>query len=59
MSIVSSIARIATEYRHARARYMTERSIQGLSPELQKDIGWPDIYVSRGGVRLPVDNNFR
>lgn len=43
MSILSSIGQIATRYSAARARYLTERSIRSLPPELQKDIGWPDV----------------
>ena len=42
MSILSSLGRIATEFRAARARYQTERAIRSLPIELQKDIGWPE-----------------
>ena len=45
MSILSRIGRLAAEYKEARARYLTERSIHNLPIELQKDIGWPDAYA--------------
>jgi hypothetical protein len=44
MSILSSIGRIAAEFKTARVRHQTERTIRSLPPELQKDIGWPDTY---------------
>jgi hypothetical protein len=47
MSILSTISRLAHEYSEARARYLTERSINALPIELQKDIGWPDAYETR------------
>ena len=47
MSILSTIGRLAAEYSEARARYLTERSIQALPIELQKDIGWPDAREPR------------
>jgi hypothetical protein len=47
MSILSTIGRLAAEYSQARARYLTERSINSLPVELQKDIGWPDAYETR------------
>lgn len=47
MSILSTIGRLAAEYNEARVRYLTERSIQALPIELQKDIGWPDTYETR------------
>ncbi len=52
MSIISSLGRLASEYSAARARYLTERAIRNLPPELRKDIGWPDpdrhTYRHRG-----------
>jgi hypothetical protein len=42
MSILSSIGRIATEFKSARIRHQTERAIRSLPLELQKDIGWPE-----------------
>lgn len=44
MSIISSLGRLASEYSAARARYLTERAVRDLPPELRKDIGWPDAY---------------
>jgi len=44
MSILSTISRFASEYRDARARYLTERSVRSLPFEIQKDIGWPESY---------------
>ncbi len=43
MTILSTIGRIATELGAARSRYLTERAINSLPAEVQKDIGWPDI----------------
>ena len=54
MSILSRIGRLAAEYKEARARYLTERSIHNLPIELQKDIGWPDAYESRNTRRFLV-----
>ena len=47
MSILSTISRLAHEYSAARSRYLTERQIQSLPIEVQKDIGWPDTYETR------------
>lgn len=52
MSILSTLGRLASEYSAARARYMTERAVRALPPELRKDIGWPDTYDRR--TRLGV-----
>ena len=46
MSILSSLSRFAADYKAARSRYMTERSIRALPTEIQKDIGWPHGYRS-------------
>ncbi len=43
MTILSTIGRIAAELGAARSRYVTERAINSLPAEVQKDIGWPDI----------------
>lgn len=43
MYILSTIGRIATEFGAARSRYLTERAINSLPAEVQKDIGWPDV----------------
>jgi hypothetical protein len=55
MSILSTIGRLAQDYRRTRRRYHTERQIRSLPLEVQKDIGWPDI-VRRDVVatRVPV-----
>jgi hypothetical protein len=47
MSIFSAISRLAHEYRDARSRHQTERQVQSLPYEIQKDIGWPDAYQRR------------
>lgn len=47
MSILSTISRLAHEYSEARTRYVTERSINALPTELQKDIGWPGAFEDR------------
>lgn len=44
MSIISRLGRFADHYRATRARIATERSIQQLPAEVQKDIGWPQAY---------------
>jgi hypothetical protein len=47
MSVMSALSHLATEYRAARSRYLTERQVRSLPIEIQKDIGWPDAQVSR------------
>ncbi|MBA3447255.1 MAG: hypothetical protein H0T56_06560 [Pseudaminobacter sp.] len=47
MSILSTITRFAAEYQASRSRYLTERSVRSLPAEIQKDIGWPDLYAKR------------
>ncbi|TPI37327.1 hypothetical protein FJW05_26655 [Mesorhizobium sp. B2-9-1] len=42
MSILSSIARIATEYTATRARYRAARALYMLPLDIRKDIGWPE-----------------
>ena len=37
----STLGRLATEYRTARAYYQTERTIHALPISVQKDLGWP------------------
>ena len=51
MSILSSIGRIATEFKSARVRHQTERTIRSLPLELQKDIGWPEAVEGPYGNR--------
>ena len=47
MSILSNLSRFAADYKAARSRYLTERSIRTLPTEIQKDIGWPDALAER------------
>jgi hypothetical protein len=51
MSILSSIGRIASEFKSARVRHQTERTIRSLPLELQKDIGWPEALDSGSTYR--------
>lgn len=44
MSIMTRLGRLAADYRAARARFETERSINSLPAEIQRDIGWPQAY---------------
>lgn len=53
MSILSSIGRIATEYSAARARARSERLLRSLSPDLRKDIGWPEPETAYGRSNHP------
>jgi hypothetical protein len=52
MSMLSTIGRYAAEYSAARARYLTERQVRSLPPEIQKDIGWPDAYATNRAPRI-------
>ena len=54
MSVLSVIGRIAAEYSAARTRYLTERQVRSLPFEIQKDIGWPDVYQRRPNTRTPI-----
>ena len=47
MSVISALSHLATEYRNARSRYLTERQVRSLPIEIQKDIGWPDAQETR------------
>ena len=42
MTILSTISRLAADYRARRRRLATYLEISSLPVELQKDIGWPD-----------------
>lgn len=44
MSLMTALGRFAADYRAARPRQETERSIRALPYEIQKDIGWPEAY---------------
>jgi hypothetical protein len=54
MSVLSTIGRIASDFRTARNRYLTERAIRSLPPEVQKDIGWPEVSGTRSPRHLSV-----
>jgi hypothetical protein len=47
MSIATYFGRFAAEFAAARNRYLTERQVRALPPEIQKDIGWPDVADRR------------
>jgi len=51
MSIATTIGRFAAELAAARDRYLTERQVRALPPEIQKDIGWPDVADRRESRR--------
>lgn len=42
MSLFATLDRAVRDLYERRSRYLTERAIGELSPELRKDIGWPD-----------------
>lgn len=41
MSIIGSIGRYGADFRRARREARSLRQLNGLPPEIQKDIGWP------------------
>lgn len=43
MSLFSAIGQFARKYTAARARYLTQRQIDALPFDIQKDIGWPTV----------------
>lgn len=43
MTIFQTLERAAKSYRAARRRFITERQLQALPFDIQKDIGWPPI----------------
>jgi hypothetical protein len=47
MSIFTALGTLATQYRTARSRYLTERQVRSLPAEIQKDIGWPEAHDPR------------
>lgn len=47
MIITNRISRLSRALSRARTRWITERAIADLSPELRKDIGWPDLGRDR------------
>jgi len=44
MSVFRRIDRYIADFRHERELARNERMIRALPPEVQKDIGWPDIH---------------
>lgn len=55
MSLFAIIHSVAHDLHERRVRYLTERAISGLSPQMRKDIGWPDT----GEGRRPRERTFR
>ena len=51
MSILSTLTRLASDYRARRRRLGTYLEIAALPHELQKDIGWPDAVTDDEGPR--------
>lgn len=47
MSVFTALGNLATQYRTARSRYLTERQVRSLPAEIQKDIGWPEAQDPR------------
>lgn len=45
MSMFSAIGRYASDYRARRRRLQTYMQISALPREIQKDIGWPDVFA--------------
>ncbi|MBX3569165.1 MAG: hypothetical protein KF914_13970 [Rhizobiaceae bacterium] len=54
MSITTVFGRLAAEYANARNRYLTERQVRALPREIQKDIGWPDVYERNDMRRISL-----
>ncbi len=42
MTLYSTLARVAADWRDARSEARTRRVIASLPAEIRKDIGWPD-----------------
>lgn len=42
MSVFNKITRLALDYRARQRRLATRLKVSGLSPDILKDIGWPD-----------------
>ncbi len=49
MTLYSTLARVAADWRYARSEARTRRIIASLPVEVRKDIGWPDA----------IDGDFR
>lgn len=57
MTLYSTLARVAADWRDARSAAHTRRIIASLPAEVRKDIGWPDAidgeyrrHLDRAGV---------
>lgn len=44
MSLFTALHRFAHDFRARRLEARTRNHIQGLPREIQKDIGWPDVW---------------
>lgn len=53
MTLYSTLARVAADWRDARSAAHTRRIIASLPAEVRKDIGWPD--ATDGGLRRHLD----
>ena len=47
MSVLSTISRLASDYRARRRRLAAYLQISSLPHDIQKDIGWPDSIDER------------
>ena len=47
MSVLSTISRLASDYRARRRRLAASMRIASLPHDIQKDIGWPDGIEER------------
>lgn len=56
MTIYSTLARVAADWRHARSAARTRRVIAALPVDIRKDIGWPDALENdtRPGARTQM-----
>lgn len=54
MSILTTISRLASDYRARRRRLETYLEITALPPEIRKDIGWPGGAADRDARRRSV-----
>jgi hypothetical protein len=48
-ALVAAMQRYAGKIRTIRNEIRTERLLNGLSPQMRADIGWPDRYGRRRG----------
>ena len=47
MSVFSALSNLTAELRLAREEARTRRIVNSLPIEIQKDIGWPDMFEGR------------